>query len=204
MKWRRPRVSCRSWYRLAPVETRQSMYRCSMRWAMTSRRPPADSAPAVPRKIVASLDSIFSQMRRAVARLRPWNEMRSMRASSFVGGQTAGDGKRLDGLTQETRFAACHGAVIIGLGETGISARRDHGLAKSKGKHEGREGHEAHEGALPGGRLRRPGGEKETRDRQDRSQILSMVLSVAGLLLHRARRSRARQVSGRLHFTRPR
>src|SRR5688572_854930 len=45
------------------------------------RRPPALSAPAMPRKIVQSAPSIFSQMRRAVARLRPWNEIFSMRAS---------------------------------------------------------------------------------------------------------------------------
>ena len=44
--------------------------------------PPALSAPAIPRKIVQSAPSIFSQMRRAVARLRPWNETRSIREST--------------------------------------------------------------------------------------------------------------------------
>src|SRR5512132_22609 len=49
---------------------------------MSSRSPPALSAPATPRKIVASDSSIFCQMRYAVARFRPWNEMRSIRAST--------------------------------------------------------------------------------------------------------------------------
>ena len=43
----------------------------AMRWATTIRSPPALSAPAMPKKIVQSAPSIFSQMRRAVARLRP-------------------------------------------------------------------------------------------------------------------------------------
>ncbi len=37
----------------------------------------------MPRKIVTSSCSIFCQMRCAVARLRPWKEIRSMRASSW-------------------------------------------------------------------------------------------------------------------------
>src|SRR6476661_2278682 len=53
-----------------------------MRWAITRRMPPALSAPASPKKIVQSAASIFSQIRRAVARLRAWKDTRSMRASS--------------------------------------------------------------------------------------------------------------------------
>ena len=49
---------------------------------MTSRRPPALSAPASPKKIVQSSPSIRSQIRRAVASLRPWNEICSMGARS--------------------------------------------------------------------------------------------------------------------------
>ena len=50
----------------------------------------------MPRKIVQSAASIFSQMRRAVARLRPWNEMRSMRASRSSAVRSWLDGERLD------------------------------------------------------------------------------------------------------------
>ena len=46
-----------------------------------SRIPPALSAPAMPRKMVQSSPSIFSQIRRAVARLRPWKETFSIRES---------------------------------------------------------------------------------------------------------------------------
>ena len=54
--------------------------RCEMRCATIIRMPPALSAPAMPRKIVTSSLSIFSQIRCARPRFRPWNEMDSMRA----------------------------------------------------------------------------------------------------------------------------
>src|SRR4029077_11046899 len=53
-----------------------------MRCATMSRAPPAACAPAIPRKIVTSSCSIFCQMRCAVARLRPWKEIRSIRVRS--------------------------------------------------------------------------------------------------------------------------
>ena len=66
-----------------------------------SRMPPALSAPAMPRKIVQSSPSIRSQMRRAVARLRPWKEIFSIRASISSARRAGIDGERLDRHAQE-------------------------------------------------------------------------------------------------------
>ena len=54
----------------------------------------------MPRKIVQSAPSIFSQIRRAVATLRPWKEMRSIRESTS---STPSPGSTVNGSTGTRR-----------------------------------------------------------------------------------------------------
>ena len=72
--------------------------------------PPALSAPATPMKMVQSSPSILSQMRRAVARVRPWKDTRSIRAST----------------SSDRRF----GATVNG--STGIRRKRDLGAMRGQ------------------------------------------------------------------------
>src|SRR5262245_34935780 len=93
---------------------------------MTSLSPPALRAPARPRKIVHSSASMRSQIRRAVARFRAWNEIFSIRAKSSsaavsaltVSGSTGTLRKRdlvdiSQTLSQSTRIRAPHAAFRL-------------------------------------------------------------------------------------------
>src|SRR3990172_205586 len=71
-QWKLPAVSCMSWKRFAPVETRQSMYLFFMRYTTTSRIPAGTMAPASPKKTVVLFLSISSHTSTAVERFLPW------------------------------------------------------------------------------------------------------------------------------------
>ena len=77
---------------------------------MISRIPPAESAPAVPRKIVASLPSIFSQIRRAVRQVAALERDLLHALEHVFGGGVRGDRERFDRLAKEARLASSHGA----------------------------------------------------------------------------------------------
>ena len=93
---------------------------------MIRRMPPAESAPAVPRKIVASLPSIFSQMRRAVAEVAALKRDPLHALEHVVGRQSGVDDERLDRLAKETRLATAHARsfyVTIALHVVDVRAR---------------------------------------------------------------------------------
>ena len=82
--------------------SRRNGARSGARRSAAGRR--RDSAPAMPRKIVTSSSSIFCQTRCAVARLRPWNEIRSIRARISSAVRPRFDDERLDRRLQEPRL----------------------------------------------------------------------------------------------------
>ena len=80
---------------------------------MMSRMPPADSAPAVPRKIVASLaEHLFpdAPRRREVASLKR-DALHAL--EHVVGRQSSLDDERLDGLAKEAGFSTAHEKTIL-------------------------------------------------------------------------------------------